>query len=233
MITHDILYTDKVLNNIALASVGDAVLWAAFSSGMGAAGLADVLVNNAVSESVEGAVVGGPAVLGAGVAEAHVVEELVLEVLQEHGGAWLFHEIDVLVAVDVVARGQGEEHVKVVCLLAHLAGVLVEVFGAHIPEGLAADLLHDELVRQEALGNDVWELGVDDACLKGDVFAGHVFVKLKDSEAAADGALAVAVGQVDVGAQKHRDAPGDIDGAPIFSGDADVLTANHLFEQVR
>ncbi len=200
---------------------------------MGAAGLADLQVYDAVSESVEGAVVGGPAVLDAGVAEAHVVEEFVFEVLEEHDGAGLVHEVDVLVAVDVVAGGQGEEHVEIVGLLAHLARVLVEVFRTHIPERFAADLLHDELVCHEALGNDVGELAIDDACLQVDVLLGYVFVELEDGEAAADGALAVAVGQVDVGAQKHRHAPCNIKGAPVLSGDADVLAADHLLEQVR
>lgn len=89
MLTHEVLLdADEVFDNVALAPVGDAVFGAASGSGMGAAGLADVLVYDAVPESVEGAVVGGPTVFDAGVAEAHVVEEHVLEVLQEHGGAW-------------------------------------------------------------------------------------------------------------------------------------------------
>ena len=76
---------DNIFDNVALAPVGDAVLWAAPGGGVGAASLADVLVDNTVTESAEGAVVGGPAVFGARVAEAHVVEELVLEVLQKQG----------------------------------------------------------------------------------------------------------------------------------------------------
>jgi len=45
------------------------------------------------------------------VAEAHVVEEHFFEVLEEHGSARDVHEVYVFVGVDVIARGQGEEHV--------------------------------------------------------------------------------------------------------------------------
>ena len=230
---HGVLDADEVLDNVALAPVGDAVVGAASGCGMGAAALADVLVYHLVSEAVEGAVVGGPAVLDARVSETHVVEELVLEVLEQHRGARELHEVDVFVAVYVVAGGQREEHVEMVGVLAHLAGVFVEVFRAHIPERLVADVLHEELVGEKALGDDFGELGFDDACLEGDVFARHVFVELEDGEPPADGALAVAVGQVDVGAQKHRDAPCDINGASVLPGDANVLAADHLLEEVR
>ena len=111
---------------------------------MGAAGFANVQVDDAVAETVEGAVVGGPAVLDAGVAEAHVVEKLVFEVLQEHDGARLVHEVHVFVAVDVVAGGQGDEHVEVVGLFAHLADVFVEVFRAHLLSSLISH--HSSLI---------------------------------------------------------------------------------------
>lgn len=140
--THGILDAEEVLDNIALAPVGDAVVAATSRCGVGAAGLADVQVDDAVAETVEGAVVRGPAVLDARVTEAHVVEELVFEVLQEHDGARLVHKVHVFVAVDVVTGGKGEEHVEMVGLFAHLADVFVKIFRAHLPIRLAANLLH-------------------------------------------------------------------------------------------
>ena len=102
-----ILDTKEIFNNVAFAAVGNSVVAATAGFGMGAAALADVDMHNAVAEAVKRAVVGAPLVFDTGMTEAHVVEKLVFEVLEEHRSADLFHEVDVLVSVDIIARGQG------------------------------------------------------------------------------------------------------------------------------
>jgi hypothetical protein len=173
---------DQILDNVPLAPVGDAVVGATASFCVRATPFAHVLMHDLVAKPVERAVIGRPPVFDPRVSKAHVVDEFILEILQQHHRALLPHKVHALVAIDIVARGKRQEHVKVIGLLAHLTRVFVKIIRAYIPERFITNLFPDKLVSQQAFGDDGWQLLLDNTCLKSDVFVRYVFVEFEDRE---------------------------------------------------
>ena len=108
----------------------------------------------------------------------------------------------------------------------------MEVRWAGVPKRAVANLVQHHRVGPKAFGDEGRKLSLDNSGFKGDVLVQHVFVELKDSQPASDRTVVVSVGQMNVRAEKHGHAPGDINRRLVLPGNTDVLAADHLLEQV-
>ena len=89
----EFLDADDVQDNVDVGAIGVAVVVAAAAGRRMLAGAAHVATFYHVAEALEGAVVLAPPVLDLGVAEAHIVEELLLELLHPEDVAGLLDEV--------------------------------------------------------------------------------------------------------------------------------------------